>query len=102
LLQQALTNLYEWSEKWGMAFNVKKCNVMHLGFNNQGQVYSMGGNALEETTEERDLGVVMTKNLKPSSQCAKAARTTQTVLSQLTRAFHYRDRNIFLRQYQQL
>ncbi len=85
-----------------MAFNVKKCNVMHLGFNNQGQVYSMGGNALEETTEERDLGVVMTKNLKPSSQCAKAARTTQTVLSQLTRAFHYRDRNIFLRQYQQL
>ncbi len=43
----------------------------------------------------------MTKNLKPSSQCAKAARTAQTVLSQLTRAFHYRDRNIFLRLYQQ-
>ena len=43
----------------------------------------------------------VTKNLKPSSQCAKAARTAQTVLSQLTRAFHYRDRNIFLRLYQQ-
>ncbi len=56
---------------------------------------------MEETTEERDIGVEMTKNLKPSSQCAKAARTAQTVLSQLTRAFHYRDRNIFLRLYQQ-
>jgi hypothetical protein len=31
----------------------------------------------------------MSKNLKPSSQCAKAARTAQTVLSQLTRAFYY-------------
>ena len=61
LLQKALDNLYEWSEKWGMAFNVKKCKVMHLGFNNQGQVYSMGGQALEETTEERDIGVEMTK-----------------------------------------
>jgi hypothetical protein len=47
---------------------------MHLGFNNQGQVYSMGGQALEETTEERDIGVEMTKNLKHSSQCTKAAR----------------------------
>jgi hypothetical protein len=30
-------------------------------------------------------------------QCAQAARTAQTVLSQLTRAFQYRDRHIFKR-----
>jgi hypothetical protein len=35
LLQQALDKLCEWSEKWGMEFNVKKCKVMHLGYNNQ-------------------------------------------------------------------
>jgi hypothetical protein len=45
------------------------------------------------------MGVEMAKNLKPSSQCVKAARTAQTVLSQLTRAFHYKDRHIFLRLY---
>jgi ribonuclease P/MRP protein subunit RPP40 len=38
---------------------------------------------------------------KPSAQCAKAARAAQTVLSQLTRAFHYRDRHVFARLYMQ-
>jgi hypothetical protein len=63
----------------GLQFNVKKCKVMHLGFNNPGQVYTMRGQALEETDEERDIGVEMSKSLKPSAQCAKAARTAQTV-----------------------
>ncbi len=36
LLQQALDNLCQWSDTWGMEFNVKKCKVMHLGFNNPG------------------------------------------------------------------
>ncbi len=80
---------------------IKKCKVMHLGYNNPGQVYTMRGQALEETDEERDIGVEMSRSLKPSAQCAKAARTAQTVLSQMARAFHYRDRHIFLRLYKQ-
>jgi hypothetical protein len=84
-----------------MAFNVKKCKVMHMGVNNPGHVYSMRGQALEETNEEPDIGVEMSKSLKPSAQCAKAARTALTVLFQLARAFHYRDRHIFLRLYKQ-
>jgi hypothetical protein len=95
-LQQTLDDLCEWRRTWGMVFNVKKCNVMHLGFNNPCQEYTMDGQVLEETTDERDIGVTMTKTMKPSTQCAKAARTAQTVLSQVTRAFHYRDRHIFV------
>ncbi len=30
-LQQALDNLCEWADKWGMEFNIKKCKIMHLG-----------------------------------------------------------------------
>jgi hypothetical protein len=84
-----------------MVFNVKKCKIMHLGHNNICQEYTMDGQVLEETSEERDIGVTMARNLKPSTQCANAARTAQTVLSQVTRAFHYRDRNIFVRLYVQ-
>ena len=29
-LQGCLDNLVEWADKWGMAFNVSKCKVMHL------------------------------------------------------------------------
>jgi len=98
-LQQALDKLCEWAQQWGMQFNVQKCKVMHFGFNNNRQEYSMNGHKLESTEEERDIGVSVAKNLKPSGQCKKAARTAQTVLSQLTRAFHYRDRHVFVRLY---
>ena len=39
--------------------------------------------------------------MKPSAQCAVAARTAQGVLGQITRAFHYRDRHVFMRLYKQ-
>jgi Reverse transcriptase (RNA-dependent DNA polymerase)/Endonuclease-reverse transcriptase len=100
-LQTALDNLMDWSNKWGMRFNVKKCKVMHVGRNNEKYEYKMGGCTLEVTNEEKDLGVMISSNLKPSVQCAKAARTAQTVLGQITRAFQYRDRTIFLQLYKQ-
>jgi hypothetical protein len=42
----------------------------------------MNGQELEVTAEEteRDIGVMVADNLKPSAQCAKAARTAQSVL----------------------
>jgi hypothetical protein len=100
-MQEALANLCEWGQKWGMDFNVAKCKVMHLGFNNPCHSYSMNGQVLEESSVERDIGVEMMKSLKPSAQCAKAARAAQTVLSQLTRAFHYRDKHVYVRLYMQ-
>ncbi len=44
---------------------------------------------------------MITDNLKPSLQCVSAAKPVQTVLGQISRAFHYRDRYIFVRLYKQ-
>jgi hypothetical protein len=82
-----------------MQFNVKKCKVMHVGSNNPRQAYTMDGQALVETEEEVDVGVTASKNLKPAAQCLKAARTAAAVLGQIARAFHYRDRHVFMRLY---
>ncbi len=100
-LQLALDKLCEWAKTWGMEFNVKKCKVMHLGSNNVEHAYFMEGHKLEVTEEERDFGVNVMKSLKQSGQCKKAARTAQTVLSQISRAFHFRNRHVFLRLYVQ-
>ncbi len=100
-LQRALDSLIEWMEKWGMAFNISKCKVVHLGNGNPGHNYTMGGQALGTTEQERDKGVTISKTLKPSAQCTKAARTTRTVLSQISRAFHFRDQHVFKRLYTQ-
>ena len=100
-LQGTLDRLCQWATDWGMAFNVAKCHVMHVGQNNPRHKYHMQGEALKTTEEERDIGVTVTVNLKPSRQCQKAAQTAHTVLAQILRAFHYRDRHVYISLYKQ-
>ena len=94
-MQRALDGLVEWSATWGMEFNVAKCKVMHVGPKNPGHVYKMAGKELEVTEEEKDIGVTVTKDLRPTQQCRRAARTARGVLSQIQRAFHFRDKDTF-------
>ena len=56
---------------------------MNVSTKNPKHKYSMGGQELEETKEEKDIGVTVTKNLKPALQCGRAARTARGVLSQI-------------------
>ena len=98
-LQAALDALTDWADRWGMAFNVQKCKTMHVGFNNPGYEYSMDGKKLETTEEERDLGVIMSRKLKPGQQCAKAARTAQMVLGQKMEGPDFCDKHVFVTLY---
>ena len=70
---------------------------MDSGLEQFGVLYTMGGQTLETTDCERDIGVLVTSDLKPSDQCAKAARTVYAMLGQISRAFHYRDRWTFVK-----
>jgi hypothetical protein len=70
-----------------MAFNVAKCKIINLGHDNLGHTYTMNGQQLGKTDEERDIGVTVTRSLKPTAQCMKAARTASTVLGKS--AGHY-------------
>ncbi len=72
---------------------------MHVGRNNPEYDYTMRGVKLGKTDEEKDIGVTITKNLKPSVQCEKAAGRAASVLNQIRRNFHYRDRHTFVRLY---
>jgi len=68
---------------------------MHFGHANPKREYKMRGQILERTKDERDIGVKVTANLKQAAQCKKVAQTAQTVLAQISRAFHFRDKKIF-------
>jgi hypothetical protein len=59
----------------------------------------MRGTKLKTTEEEKDMGVYVIKNLKPSSQCHRAAVRATAVLNQLKKNFHYRDKHTFVRLY---
>jgi ribonucleases P/MRP protein subunit RPP40 len=84
-----------------MLFNVAKCKVMHVGRRNPDSDYVMGGSVLSKTREEKDLGATISDMLKPAAQCARAARTAQAVLGQITRTFQYRDKRVFIQLYKQ-
>jgi hypothetical protein len=100
-LQNCINKLTDWATKWGMKFNVSKCKIMHLGKDNQQHTYTMLGESLSTTTKERDVGVMVDNTLKPAEQCKIAASRAQTVLTQISKTFHYRDRKIFLNLYKQ-
>ena len=100
-LQNSLNELCNWADKWEMCFNVVKCHVLHLGWNNLHHNYTMYGNDLDKTEKERDIGVIISSNLKPTDQCEKAVRTATGVLHRILRAFSYRDRTVLPRIYKQ-
>ena len=74
---------------------------MHIGRNNPKAEYFMNGEKLSESDSERDIGVTISNNLKPSKQCSEAARKPNAVLGMITKAFHYRDRYVFINLYKQ-
>ena len=61
----------------------------------------MNGQILQKTSEEKDVGILISDTMKPSQQCSAAANKANQVLGQICRAFHFRDRNIFLKLYKQ-
>ena len=72
---------------------------MHFGPNNKKFNYTMEGRGLEEVEVEKDVGVLVADNLKPSQQCSAAAGRANGVLGQISRAVKYRDRKTFIQLY---
>ena len=95
----SLNNLIEWGRRNSMTFNAKKCKIMHCGRNNPKAKYNMNGVELAEVNNEKDIGITVSSNLKPSKHCEEAANRARAVLGQISRCFHYRDRKVFLRLY---
>ena len=99
VLQSVLDCAANWSDKWQMMFNPSKCTVIHFGHNNQHYKYNLGGQELKDETSEKDLGVYVSSDLKPSIQCQKAAGKANGVLGRMARSLSYRNKDIWLRLY---
>ena len=73
-LQDDLTKLVQWSHDWQMEFNIQKCKVMHIGHSNPGYKYLMDNQYLQEVSDEKDLGIIITSDLKSAAQVVEACR----------------------------
>ena len=101
-LRADLKRIEEWSEKWQMPFNVDKCKVMHIGFRNKKIKYELFGRELASCEMERDLGVIITSDMKSSKQCIEAEKKAQKLLGYIKRQFSSRKRETILTLYNAL
>ena len=76
-LPEDINKLIEWANKWQMSFNVDKCSVMRIGQNNMQNNYNMSNEQLPTTDQQRDLGIIITKDLKCQKQRKTAKRPTE-------------------------
>ena len=84
-LQDDLDILVKWSENWQMLFNFGKCKCIHIGHGNIDEEYKMGDAVLGRTTQEKDLGVTFSADMKVSEQCRIAASKGNQILRLIRR-----------------
>ena len=73
-----------------MLYNVDKCSVLHVGYNNKEYYYKLECDVIKSSVTEKDLGVDIDRSGKSSEQCILAAWTTNTVLEMIKRNISFK------------
>ncbi|KAJ7405776.1 hypothetical protein BTVI_67756 [Pitangus sulphuratus] len=68
-LQRDLNKSGDWAITKHMKFNMGKCQILHLGWNNPECSYRLGNEMLESSAAERNLGILFDGKLNMSQQC---------------------------------
>ena len=89
-------------QHWQMEFNASKYKVLHIGSGNRLFQYELNGHVLASSKEEKDLGVIVTDNLKSSSNCQAAYNKANRVLGMIKRTITYKSPDILLPLYKSL
>lgn len=82
-----MARLDEWSDQWLLTFNTVKCNAMHIGHRNQQASYPLRGTVLHTITQEKDLGILISNDLKSSAHVACVAAKANSHLGIIKRNF---------------
>ena len=101
-IQLDLDRLSSWSSTWALQFNATKCKVLHLGHNNPHHPYHIGCDQLEAVAEERDLGVIVDKDLKFHSHTQAQVAKANRALGLIKRSFVTRKSCVVIKLYKSL
>jgi ribonuclease P/MRP protein subunit RPP40 len=83
LLQDDLTAVAAWIVNRQLSLSLPKCTVLHCGNNNPNTFYFLNDLQLENVNTMRDLGVIMSWDLKPSEHIKTICRKTTYVVNSI-------------------
>ena len=95
-LHDDLDKLVKWSEKWQMLLNFGKCKCIHIGYGNMDEEYKMGDAVLDRTTQEKDLDVTFSADMKVSDLCGIAASKGNQILGLIRRTIVYKEKQLIV------
>ena len=80
ILDKDLASLQKWSERWGMSFNPRKCNILQVSRGDpSSHFYQLCGEVLQKVSDAKYLGILISSDLswdKHMSDVAKRANYT--------------------------
>jgi len=90
-LKDDLERVFQWANRHQLSLALHKCEVLHLGArNNPRDAYSINGIELGSPDCIRDLGVIMSSDMRFSEHCSKIASTALTKVNMIFKSFQSR------------
>ena len=104
IAQEDIDKLNKWEQDWLLRFNVKdgKCKVLHVGKNNPKNAYFMNSVQLPAVEDEKDLGVLTSRDLHWNSCIEKAVSKAKSTIGWITRSLICRNKFVMINVYKSL
>ena len=91
-MQKDVNHMVAWTKRMGVELNKDKVHLLHIGRTNQRREYTLGeeGPAILAVEQEKDLGVIVSSDLKPDKMVEKQTQKAHLKLTRFNSAFTYR------------
>ena len=91
-MQDDINSMVSWVQRMNVELNQEKVHILQIGRTNSKRKYTLGegGPEIVAVEQEKDLGVLISRDLKPDKMVSKQAQKAHVKLSQFNSTFIYR------------
>ena len=98
IIQSDINEMLTWSDRWLLKFQPPKCKAMHIsrrGKEEQRMVYKMNGTEIECVTSEKDIGIIIDRNLSFDKHITTTAKKANKIMGVIRRSYSHLDETNF-------